>query len=54
MTQSEEDLLIEINELSALIEHLKAENVELRSLIERKKKDEFQPLTWEQRGVPVL
>ncbi len=53
MTQYEEDLLIEINELSALIEHLKAENVELRSLIERKK-DEFQPLTWEQRGVPVL
>jgi cell shape-determining protein MreC len=53
VTQYEEDLLIEINELSALIEYLKAENVELRSLLDEKKK-EFQPLTWEQRGVPVL
>ena len=53
MTQCEEDLLIEINELSALIERLKEENAELRSLI-GKKKEEFQPLTWEQRGVPVL
>lgn len=46
MTQYEEDLLIEI-------ERLKDENAELRSLLEQKKK-EFQPLTWEQRGVPVL
>ena len=46
MTQYEEDLLIEI-------ERLQDENAELRSLLEQKKK-EFQPLTWEQRGVPVL
>jgi hypothetical protein len=46
MTQYEEDLLIEI-------ERLKDENAELRSLLEEKR-EEFQPLTWKQRGVPVL
>ena len=46
-------LLKQIDEMQAEIERLKAENVELRSLIEERKK-EFQPLTWEQRGVPVL
>jgi|GEM_PF-6210772 uncharacterized coiled-coil DUF342 family protein len=49
----EESLLKQIDEMQAEIERLKAENVELRSLIEERKK-EFQPLTWEQRGVPVL
>ena len=49
----EESLLRQIDEMQAEIERLKAENVELRSLIEERKK-EFQPLTWEQRGVPVL
>ena len=39
--------------LLAEVERLKEENAELRSLLEQKKK-EFQPLTWEQRGVPVL
>ena len=49
----EESLLKQIDEMHAELERLKAENVELRSLIEERKK-EFQPLTWEQRGVPVL
>jgi uncharacterized coiled-coil DUF342 family protein len=49
----EESLLKQIDEMQTEIERLKAENVELRSLIEERKK-EFQPLTWEQRGVPVL
>ena len=49
----EESLLKQIDEMQAEIERLKAENVELRSLLDEKKK-EFQPLTWEQRGVPVL
>jgi predicted RNase H-like nuclease (RuvC/YqgF family) len=49
----EESLLRQIDELHVEIERLSSENAELRSLIE-KKKDEFQPLTWEQRGVPVL
>ena len=49
----EESLLRQIDEMHVEIERLKAENAELRSLIDEKKK-EFQPLTWEQRGVPVL
>lgn len=49
----EESLLRQIDDMHAEIERLKAENAELRSLIDEKKK-EFQPLTWEQRGVPVL
>ncbi len=49
----EESLLAQIDEMHAEIERLKAENAELRALIEKNKK-EFQPLTWEQRGVPVL
>ena len=48
------EALYEENErLLAEVEKLREENVELRSLIEERKK-EFQPLTWEQRGVPVL
>ena len=42
-----------INAMHAEIERLRAENAELRALLDEKK-DEFQPLTWEQRGVPVL
>ncbi len=48
-----EALYEENQRLLAEVERLKEENVELRSLIEERKK-EFQPLTWEQRGVPVL
>lgn len=48
-----DEYVVELDEMHAEIERLKAENAELRSLIDEKKK-EFQPLTWEQRGVPVL
>ena len=48
-----DEYVVELDEMHTEIERLRAENAELRSLIEEKKK-EFQPLTWEQRGVPVL
>jgi len=47
-----EKLSEEIEKLSEEIQRLRAENAELRGLYENKK--EFRPLTWEQRGVPVL
>jgi len=42
-----------VDSFGAEVSRLRVENLELRSLLDEKKK-EFQPLTWEQRGVPVL
>ena len=42
-----------VDSFGAEVSRLRVENLELRSLLDEKKKD-FQPLTWEQRGVPVL
>jgi len=48
-----DEYVVELDEMHAEIERLRAENAELRALIEETRK-EFQPLTWKQRGVPVL
>jgi hypothetical protein len=42
-----------VDSFGAEVSRLRVENLELRSLLDEKKK-EFQPLTWEQRGIPVL
>ena len=41
-----------VDSFGAEVQRLRAENAELRGLYENEK--EFRPLTWEQRGVPVL